>query len=224
MVIDTGLYCTRHETVDASFCCDRCGDPFCLECRCELLGGAICCTECAVEMAGESRGEFGAHREAAYPEVIGTAKKRRRGRFLIIVLLICFPVLVGELLFLHRSTAVDAGPDAVTRRVMGDTLVLITVLNRYKAEQGQYPERLDLIVPSHWDAGDTAELGSYEYRRVGTTRFVLQPLLTGNKEEDAGIVQAQALIPRSFGEESGLDVFFKLEQRERDTAAQGGGE
>jgi len=221
--METGLCCTRHGTAAASFRCDRCGDPFCLECRCELLGGVVCCAECAVETAGESRSEFGAHHGAAYPEVVGTTKKRPRGRFLMVVLLICLPVLVAEVLFLHRSTAVDAGPDTVTRRVMGDTLVLVTVLNRYKAEQGQYPERLEQLIPSHWDSGDTAELESYEYRRVGSTRFALQPRLSGDMEEDAGIVQTQAIIPRSFGEESGLDVLFGREPLQRATVATGGG-
>lgn len=215
--------CTRHLTAKASFNCDRCGESFCPECRCELLGGDVCCTECAVDSAGENSGEFGLYHGAGYPDVHRPMNKRRRGRFLAVVLLIGLPLFVAELVFLHHSTAVVAGPEVEARRVMSDTLVLVTELNRYKAEVGRYPERLDLIVPSHWDPRDTAELESYDYRRVGSTRFALRPRLTGDEKEDAGIVRALALIPRSLGEDGSLEVFLRAEQRKEQPLPPGGG-
>lgn len=223
MAMERGVRCTRHRTAEASFCCDRCGDPYCQECRCELLNSDICCAECAVETAGESRGEFQGHHGDGYAAVAGTPKKPRRGRFLTIMLLVCLPLLGAEFLFLHRSTHVNNEPETVVRRVMADTLVLVTQLNRYKAEDGQYPEQLDQIIPNYWEPGDSVELERYEYRRAGTDRFVLRPRLSGSREEDAGIIKVLALLPDSLGEDSPLDIFLRRDQGRSDRSAAGDG-
>lgn len=214
--------CTRHRTAEARFVCDQCHKPFCAECRCELLDSSVCCTECAVETAGEHGGVFAARHGDGYPDVDQSKIRAGSRRFLTVFLLVCISLLAVEGLFLHRSTAKSAGAVAEERHVMSDTLVLITVLNRYKSEVGRYPERLEEIVPAHWMKQDMAELERYEYRRIGTERFVLRPRLTGKPDDDAGIVRALSLIPRSFGQDSSLDVFLRNGTSAAGTPAKGG--
>jgi hypothetical protein len=162
-----------------------------------------------VETAGEHGGVFAAHHGAGYPEVSSSLTRTGGRRFLMLFLLACVPLLLVEGLFLFRSTTRSVGVQAEEQRVLSDTLVLITVLNRYKTEIGCYPDRLEEIVPAYWEEQDLAELQNYEYRRIGTERFVLRPCLTGQQEEDAGIVRALAVIPRSLGRESSLEVFLR---------------
>ncbi len=216
-------YCTGHRTAEARFICDRCRKAYCSECRCELLDGRVCCTECAVEAAGENGGVFAAHHGAGFPEVSRSRKRTGGKRFLTVFLLLCIPLLALEGLFLLRSTARTAGAQAEERRVMSDTLVLVTVLNRYRAEAGGYPDRLEQIVPAYWDRHDMAELQGYEYRRIGSERFVLRPRLSGRQDEDAGIVRALALIPQSLDRDTNLDVFLRAAKQSGRTARGGAG-
>ena len=207
-----GDKCTRHRTAAASFVCDRCRQPYCAECRCELLGGGVCCAECAVELAGANGGEYDAHAQEALPGVSAPTQKGRGSRKLIaLVLLVCLPVIFVELLFLQRSGAASPDPAVAERRVMGRTLVLITLINRSRMETGDYPVALGELVPGYWSRQDTAELQRFEYRRIGAERFTLRPLLTGNPQEDAGVLRALALIPRSLGPDSDLEVFLRVE-------------
>jgi hypothetical protein len=208
-MIENGSKCSRHGNAQARFVCDSCGESFCSHCRCELLGGSVCCTECAVERAGESGGVIQHPHGSGLNGVDPRGKAFRFGRLLTVVLLVCLPLLVLEGLFLLRSRADHAGSELEAQRVMSDTLVLITVLNGYRENTGAYPVRLPDLVPTHWKPGDMAELDGYEYRRIGMERFVLLPQLTGDENEMAGIARARSLIPRSLGRDSDLDVFLR---------------
>lgn len=212
--MNRGQKCHRHRNAAASFVCDRCRQPFCAECRCELLGGGVCCTECAVEMAGANGGEYDANCREALPEVTAPSTGgKRKHRLLATVLLVCLPLILVEVFFLQRSGTVDRDPAMAERRVMGRALVLITLLNRCREETGAYPAELAELVPAYWSRQDMAELGRYEYRRIGRERFTLRPLLSGEPARDAGVVRVLAMIPRSLGPDSDLDVFLRIEGR-----------
>lgn len=206
--MENGSPCHRHRDAEASFTCHSCGNSFCSRCCCELLDGSVCCTECAVERAGESGGVFEPGQGSAAVGESRAGRPTSRMRLITVVLLVCIPLLALEGLFLLRSRVSPAGAKDETHHVMSDTLVLITVLNTYRHDTGAYPEELEEIVPSHWKPGDRAELERYEYHRSAAQRYVLQPRLTGEITEDASIKRARSLIPRVLGPESRLDVFL----------------
>jgi len=163
-----------------------------------------------VETAGETGGDFAAHRGAAFPDVGRRTQNGKPWRLLRAALVICLPLMVFEGVYLHRSTAPAPGVEAQLRRSMSDTLALVTVLNSYRQATGEYPERLHDLIPSHWEGRDRAELAAYDYRRVSGGRFELLPRLTGSRDQDSGIVRARAVIPHNLGPDSDLGVFLGM--------------
>lgn len=171
--------CKAHGGVEASFTCSSCGDAFCKNCLGRTDQGQPVCLGCSIKQStkqasSETRNDRVQRRDRVATVEAQREKAMDSKKWLVALLIIAIPVVGFELFLLNRGGPVEVTTEDVARVEVASSIVVITALNQYRDEMGQYPSSLDRLVPGFWEQGRADLLEQFEYRQISSERYELR--------------------------------------------------
>jgi len=204
--------CKTHGGVPASFNCAACGDAFCPDCLGVADKGRSVCINCSIKQsakkaASESKEDVSQRRQRVADVEAQLEKAKDSRKWLVALLIIALPIIGFELFMLNREAPVEVTAEGAAKTDVASSIVVITSLNHYRDENGEYPLMLDRLVPEFWDKDRAALLAKFEYRRVDSERFELRKL---EPSPPAGGDEIRGVVPASM--EAGDNIGVILQQ------------
>lgn len=206
--------CKAHGGAAASFTCASCGDAFCPDCLGVNDQGRSVCISCSIKQSAEkatstSKEDVNQRRQRVAEIEAQREKARDSRKWLVALLIIAVPIIGFEIFLLSRGAPVEVTADDAARTDVASSIVVITSLNHYRDENGEYPLMLDRLVPEFWNKDRAALLAKFEYRRVDPERFELRKL---EPSPPAGGDEIRGALPASM--EAGDNIGEILQQVE----------
>jgi len=178
---------------------DAKGKPLCIPCSLKV-------TSCSAT----STTREGREQHQAMVEEIADKREKGKGsrRLVLALLLIAIPIIALEVFLLLKNRPVEMTATEAAEIELSEYMVMTTVIGMYYDENGQYPIKLEALIPEYWSADDTDDLEFYLYTQVSQDSYRLER--TGSNLPAPLINEAVSrdLLPVSMTSETDFDNYF----------------